>query len=401
MRTPGSRNMPWWSSELCAASSKVRKAYKLWSLIKSDENRSSYSRLKATYQRALRLAKYSSYKSFQANSSTPDVFKSLKSFAGKTKTIPFPDSLLVNGHVLTDPLSINKACANHFFLNPTTSLPEHDLIEKEAVAFLNNPLLEAPPPISDWELETAIRSLNPDSGAGCDGISSSLLLAALPVLKAHVRSILDSCLSLCYFPDQWKVVKVAIIGKVNKQSYDSLQSFRPISLGSNLSKLLEKIILGRLSWFSSTHSWLSSNQHGFREGKSTESAAHSLVSPIETGFAARQNSACAFLDIKSAFDSVWHTAIIAALVKRSCPLYLLKIVGNFLADRTALLSHRGVNFRKSLSLGCPQGGVMSPFLWIILIDDVLRQQFRQQFFWTLRDNQRYDVYLRHPAQLKS
>ena len=44
---------------------------------------------------------------------------------------------------------------------------------------------------------------------------------------------------------------------------------------------------------------------------------------------------------------------------------------------------------------------MSPFLWIILIDDVLRQQFRQQFFWTLRDNQRYDVYLRHPAQLKS
>ena len=74
------------------------------------------------------------------------------------------------------------------------------------MAFLNNPLLEAPPPISDWELEAAIRSLNLDSGAGCDGISSSLLLAALPVLKAHVRSILDFCLSLCYFPDQWKVV---------------------------------------------------------------------------------------------------------------------------------------------------------------------------------------------------
>ena len=138
---------------------------------------------------------------------------------------------------------------------------------------------------------------------------------------------------------------MAIIGKMNKQSYDSLYSFRPISLGSNLSKLLENIILGRLSWFSRTHCWLSSNQHGFRDGKSTESAAHSFVSSIETGFAARQTSACAFLDIKIAFDSVWHPAIIATLVKRSCLLYLLKIVGNFLADRTDLLSHRGVNFR--------------------------------------------------------
>ena len=123
VRTPGSRNMPWWSSELCAARSKVRKAYKLWSVNKSDENRSSYIRLKAAYQRALRLAKESSYKSFQANSSTSDDCKALKSFAGKTKNIPLPYSLLVDGNVLTDPLSINKACANHFFLNPTTSLP--------------------------------------------------------------------------------------------------------------------------------------------------------------------------------------------------------------------------------------------------------------------------------------
>jgi hypothetical protein len=114
-------------------------------------------------------------------------------------------------------------------------------------------------------------------------------------------------------------------------SYDSLQNFRPISLGSNLAKILEKIILGRLNWHARDCDWLSEEQHGFLAGKATETATHSLTSFVENGFSIKHFSVAAFLDIKSAFDSAWHPAIIAALSKRSCPQYLLKIVSSFLA----------------------------------------------------------------------
>ena len=56
-------------------------------------------------------------------------------------------------------------------------------------------------------------------------------------------ALLNDCILLCFFPNFWKLAKVVIIGKPNKSDYSSLNSFRPISLVSNLAKLLEKIVL--------------------------------------------------------------------------------------------------------------------------------------------------------------
>jgi hypothetical protein len=72
--------------------------------------------------------------------------------------------------------------------------------------------------------------------------------------------------------------------------------------------------------------------------------------------------AAAFLDIKSAFNSAWHPAIIAALSSRGCPTYLVNIISNFLKNRSAVLSIGEFYSEHPVSLGCPQGGVLFPFL---------------------------------------
>ena len=156
-----------------------------------------------------------------------------------------------------------------------------------------------------------------------------------------------------FFPVSWKISKVVVIGKPNKQDYTSLNSFRPISLVGNFAKIFEKIILGRLYWTAHKFEWLSSNQHGFREGRSTDTAAHSLTSFIESAFSEKKFCASAFLDIKSAFDSAWHPAILAALSRRLCPPYLIKTVLSFLSNRKALISINSGCFEKSVHIGCP------------------------------------------------
>ena len=40
--------------------------------------------------------------------------------------------------------------------------------------------------------------------------------------------------------------------------------------------------------------------------RSTETAANSLIYFVESGFNEKKVSAVAFIDMKSAFDSVWH-----------------------------------------------------------------------------------------------
>jgi hypothetical protein len=111
---------------------------------------------------------------------------------------------------------------------------------------------------------------------------------------------------------------------------------------------------------------------GFTSGRPTKSAGHALKSFCEAGILKERTTACGFLDIKSTFDTVRHPAILAALARRDCPIYLVKLVSFFLFNQLALLSHNGSSASFSINLGCPQGGVLSPFLWSVLIDDVLR-----------------------------
>ena len=80
------------------------------------------------------------------------------------------------------------------------------------------------------------------------------------------------------------------------------------------------------------------------------------VSFIGNGFNCKQVTACCFLDIKSAFDMAWHLAILAALIKRGCPRYLVCLVHNFLSNRKGVFTHYGAHLSVNVDLGCPQVG---------------------------------------------
>ena len=146
-----------------------------------------------------------------------------------------------------------------------------------------------------------------------------------------------------------------------------------------MSKVFEKVLLSRLSWLAKAHNWFHDHQHGFREAKSTESAAYQLVAYIENAFAKGQYTATAFIDIQSAFDKANHQAILAALERKDCPVYLVRIIASFLNSRKATLVNENNSFTAELHTGCPQGSVLSAFLWLVLVDDVLQLPFDFDF----------------------
>ena len=86
-------------------------------------------------------------------------------------------------------------------------------------------------------------------------------------------------------------------------------------------------------------------------------------------------TACAFLDIKSVFDSAWQPAILNGLIEKGCPFYLIKIIELYLYNRKGILSGPGEKLIVDIDLGCPQGSTLSPFLWNILIDKLLGAQY--------------------------
>ena len=218
-------------------------------------------------------------------------------------------------------------------------------------------------------------SLKLDSAPGPDGIRIDLIANCLGLLSSPLLTILNACLKLKYVPVEWRKARVRVIRKQNKRNYSDRKSYRPISVINATGKILEAILLRRLSTVASENNWISHRQHGFVPKRSTETAAHRLCEIVESNFKAKKITATAFIDISAAFDTAWPTAILASLIKKNCPSYLVHLISSYLSGRCALLKDDQDSFSWNVSIGCPQGGVISPFLWNILIDDILRADF--------------------------
>jgi ribonuclease HI len=368
------KKMPWWSPKLWALRHQLKRSQKNFRESRTPLNKAIFREAKATYQREIRKAKKEHWIRFLQLMNT-DHHAAIKEITKKVASVHLPTSTIINGITVNDQKEILKHCSSLFFPLDAPTTPSQLPCLERSKSLISQPLLFSSEPITSNELKAATSSLKISSAAGPDGLYAELIIKCLPFISTELLALLNRCIKSCYFPASWRHAKVHIISKQNKSDYSNLCNFRPISVVNIFAKIFEKVILGRLKWHAYQHSWFHDNQHGFIPGRSTETAAHQLTNYIESGFMKNSVTAAAFLDIKAAFDTAWHPAIIVALASKGCPPYLVKIIHSFLSNRKATLTSNSSEITINISTGCPQGSVLSAFLWITLIDDLLRLIF--------------------------
>lgn len=260
-----------------------------------------------------------------------DLFGSLKKLSSSTEFIKsFPTEILFSGRKVTDNLEILKLFANSFFpsAKPLTSTTQAQMFD-DCTKLTSMPI-ESFPPITQDEIKRAVFALKSDAAPGEDGLASDLIQLSFNYVVEHLLHIFNNCLKLGYFLVKWKIARIRIIRKANKECYRNTKSYRPISVLNTFCKIFEKILLYRLRWLAVKLSWFSERQHEFLEKKSTETAAHTLVSFVESSFTSKSYTAAVFLDISGAFDSAWLPAIVHALAAKGCPHYLTLLLDSFL-----------------------------------------------------------------------
>lgn len=267
-------------------------------------------------------------------------------------------STILKSHMLTK--NLNHRPTEKIVNRSATIINKTELSNETTAPFLTSPT----------EIKNLIRSLKLKKAPGDDSIPN-LVLKKLPFRAiVFLTKLVNACLLLGYFPNNWKLAKVIAILKPNKNPTDP-SSYRPISLLSSLSKILERILLKRINAHCEHNYIIPDHQFGFRNKHSTAHQLYRVVKSVKNNFKLKKSTGMILLDIEKAFDTIWHDGLLHKLLTFKVPIPIIKIIKSFLSNRFYYVQISGANSEKiSIPAGLPQGSSLSPSLYNIYTSDL-------------------------------
>ncbi|CAH2097985.1 unnamed protein product [Euphydryas editha] len=225
------------------------------------------------------------------------------------------------------------------------------------------------PEILPCEVEKAIKSQKIEKSPGPDNISNELMKGTVAELTPILTNIFNSILTSGSIPKQWTKSHIILIHK--KGDKEDIENYRPISLMSNVYKVLAKIILDRLSPILDEQQPV--EQAGFRRGFSTIDHIHTVKQILEKYNEYNKNVYIAFIDYAKAFDSLSHNHIWDTLEHQGIPTIYTNIVKNIYAHSQASIQLETLGKDFPIRRGVRQGDPLSPKLFSAVLENIFRK----------------------------
>jgi len=309
-------NKSWWTCE-CAQAVEARRAAKRALISQpSPATLINFRMCSAKVKWEVKRAKKESWRGYcsRITSDTPitQIWKQVKRlrspFIRKSQPLILPNS------VITDSLSKAQALSLHYeqvLTCPAPSPYPSNVILPLALALNDDTHSPINEPFSLYELESSITHLK-NTSPGLDRVHNSHLSHLPPDYMKWLLNLFNQSLHSAIVPESWKTALIVPIPKPTK-SLTSVSSYRPISLLSCISKLLESLINKRLGFFLEQSDSFRPSQGGFRRRLAGVDQVARLEAAIRAALTARSAVVAVFCDLSNAFDRVWHTGLLYKL----------------------------------------------------------------------------------------
>lgn len=221
------------------------------------------------------------------------------------------EQIEINGTLLENSSDIANAF-NTFFIEQPLVLRSDNLNSNHSTLNVNvNKKTMFFSPISEHDIVRIVNSLKKSNSTGLDNISTNILKANLHYVAQPLSYIFNMSLENATFPDVLKTARVIPLYK--KGDKKLVENYRPISLLSVISKILEKIVFQQMFNFLIQNDVLTECQHGFCKGKSTTSALLQLMTEIYNHINENDKLLILFMDLSKAFDLVDHDLLLGKI----------------------------------------------------------------------------------------
>jgi len=253
---------------------------------------------------------------------------------------------------------------NHHPADPCPELDqEADIAEEDDSVPADAPTLE--------EVQCAIKKLKNGRAAGADGIVAELLKTALPTTSKVLHELFIRIWRTGHVPAEWRDGIITSLYK-GKGAKDQCSNYRPITLLSVPGKVFAHILLARINPLLTSHRRC--QQSGFTAGRSTVDAILALRLLSELHCAFNQPLYVAYVDLKSAFDSVDRAALWKALRSTGVPQIILDLIKDLYTGTQSRVRVKGHLSEPFCTIsGVRQGCVLAPTIFCRAIDWILQR----------------------------
>ena len=247
-------------------------------------------------------------------------------------------------------------------LNSVVTSSSKKIVQSELHSIADSSVIFCP-----VDIFNALKNAKTGKACGVDGLAAEHFIYADAIIHIHLSLLFNSYISHGYLPrDFMKTAIVPIIKNKAGNSSDKA-NYRPIALVTACSKIFESCLLIMLEKYLHTHD----QQFGFKSQHATDMCIFTVKSVIK--YYTKQNSTAftCFLDAAKAFDRVSHWTLFSKMIKRNVPLVIVRIIAFWYQTQTMCVKWGKVDSEYfNVSNGVRQGGILSPKLFAIYVDDL-------------------------------
>jgi hypothetical protein len=342
----------------------------------TDLNKQAYKTYRNLYNKLLKIRKkdhlHERLKNCQKN--PKKTWEILREITGKSKNSKEKiEKLCSAGNTITGSLNVANEF-NKFFCNIGNKI-SNSVSETNAKPedYLRRPSPNLVPlelgALTQAEFISIINEMDPKSSADIHGISNKMI----KFLKFELATPLVHLFNLSFqtgrFPNKLKCSRTIPIFKNGEKTL--CDNYRPISLLSSLSKILEKAVANRLVNHLTYNKLLYEGQFGFQGGVSTVHHLLTLTNYVSDKMNKKHYTVGIFLDLKKAFDVVPHNILLKKLEYLGINGIALNWFRNYLEGRTQCVDIDGnLSEVLNLTISILQGSILGPILFLCFINDL-------------------------------
>ena len=377
---PG-KEKDWWTDELSALRQQSIEIHSLW--IREGRPRQGITnderlRVRAAYKRSIRAAQRAPKQkardkmhSALCDADTNSFWRSWKSLYNKNKSDLAP---VVNG--TSSRAAIAECFKDTFQRNSVPNVRENvqKLDDRFPVCYeeyrrKHNESCDCKTSyVTTFDIIDGLGNMKCGKSSDESGTSAEHLHYAPLNFLVRLTRLFNLMLKHSFVPKEFRSGFMIPILKDTHGNHADTSNYRGITISPIVSKLFEHVLKGVFG-----DSLLTSHyQFGFKKRNSTTHALHCLRETTNYFIAHGSRVFCSFLDASKAFDRLVHSGLFIKLIEKNIPLPFLGIIMSW---------YRGLQCRVkwgdcfsewfSITAGVRQGGVLSPDLYSIYVDELI------------------------------